>query len=54
MLTRTYHKVQISSKIIDLDDSSGLYDLQSLNHFESKYVLKWLFEDTERYFPLFS
>ena len=39
MLTRTYHKVQKSSKIIDLDGSSGLYDLQSLNLIESKYVL---------------
>ena len=39
MLTRMYHKVQISSKIIDLDGSSGLYDLQSLNPFESKCVL---------------
>ena len=42
MLTKTCYKVQISSKITDLDGYSSLQDLQSLNFFESEYVLQWL------------
>ena len=39
VLTKTCYKVQISSKIIDLDGYSSLQGLQSLNLFESEYVL---------------
>ena len=39
VLTKTRYKVQISSKITDLDGSLSLKDLQSLNPFESKYVI---------------
>ena len=39
VLTKTCYKVQISSKITDLDGYSSLQDLQSLNLFESEYVL---------------
>ena len=39
VLTNMCYKVQISSKIKDLNGYSGLQDLQSLNIFESEYVL---------------
>ena len=39
VLTKTYYKVQRSSKIIDLDGYSSLQGLQSLNLLESEYVL---------------
>ena len=39
VLTKTGYKVQISSKIADLDGYSSLQDLQSLNLFESEYIL---------------
>ena len=39
VLTNTCYKVQISSKIKELNGYSGLQDLQSLNLFESEYVL---------------
>ena len=39
VLTKTCYKVQISSKIIDLDGYSSLQGLQSLNLFEFEYVL---------------
>ena len=39
VLTKTYYKVQISSKITDLDGYSSLQGLQSLNLLESEYVL---------------
>ena len=39
VLTNMCYKVQISSKIKDLNGYSGLQDLQSLNLFESEYVL---------------
>ena len=39
VLTKTGYKIQISSKITDLDGYSSLQDLQSLNLFESKYIL---------------
>ena len=39
VLVKTCNKIQISSKITDLDDYSNLQDLQSLNLFESEYVL---------------
>ena len=39
VLTKTCYKVQISSKITDLDSYSSLQDLQILNLFESEYVL---------------
>ena len=45
-LTKTCYKVQISSKITDLDGYSSLQDLQNLNLFESEYVLQWLYWDT--------
>ena len=39
VLIKTYYKVQISSKITDLDGYLSLQHLQSLNLFESEYVL---------------
>ena len=39
VLTNMCYKVQISSKIKYLNGYSGLQDLQSLNLFESEYVL---------------
>ena len=39
VLTNTCYKVQISSKIKDLNGYLGLQDLQNLNLFESEYVL---------------
>ena len=39
VLTNMCYKVQISSKIKDLNGYSGLQDLQSLNLFESEYIL---------------
>ena len=39
VLTQTCYKVQKSSKITELDGFSGLQDLQSLNLFESEYIL---------------
>ena len=39
VLTKTCYKVHISSKITDLDGYSSLKDLQSLNIFESEYIL---------------
>ena len=39
VLTKTGYKIQISSKITDLDGYSSLQNLQSLNLFESKYIL---------------
>ena len=39
VLTKMYYKVQISSKITDLDGYSSLQGLQSLNLLESEYVL---------------
>ena len=39
VLTNMCYNVQISSKIKDLNGYSGLQDLQSLNLFESEYVL---------------
>ena len=53
VLTKTCYKVQISSKITDLDGYSSLQDLQSLNLFEFEYVLQWLCWDTGENFSLF-
>ena len=39
VLTKTGYKIQISSKITELDGYSSLQDLQSLNLFEFKYIL---------------
>ena len=39
VLSKTCYKVQISSKITNLDGYSSLQDLQSLNPFGSEYVL---------------
>ena len=50
VLVKTCYKIQISSKITDLDDYSNLQNLQSLNLFESEYVLQWLYWDTNEYF----
>ena len=37
--TKTCYKVQMNSKITDLDGYSSLQDLKNLNPFESEYVL---------------
>ena len=39
VLTKTCYKVQMNSKITDLDGYLSLQDLQSLNPFESEYAL---------------
>ena len=52
VLTKTCYNIQISSKITDLDGYSR--DLQSLNLFESEYVLQWLYWDTGEYFSFFT
>ena len=39
VLTKTCYKLQINSKITNLDGYSSLQDLQSLNLFESEYIL---------------
>ena len=39
VFTKTCYKVQMNSKIIDLDGYLSLQDLQSLNPFESEYAL---------------
>ena len=53
VLTKTCYKIQISSKTTNLDGYSNLQDLQSLNLFESEYILWWLCRDTEEYFSFF-
>ena len=53
LLTKTCYKVQISSKITKLDGYSSFQDLQSLNLFESEYVLQWLYWDIGEYFSFF-
>ena len=54
VLTKTCYKVQISLKITNLDGYSNFQDLQSLNLFESEYVLQWLYWDTGEYFSFFT
>ena len=39
VLTKTCYKVQINSKITDFNGYSSFQDLQSLNLFESEYIL---------------
>ena len=39
VLTKTCYKVQMKSKITDLDGYSSLQNLQSLDPFESEYAL---------------
>ena len=53
VLTKMCYKVQINSKITDLDGYSSLQDLQCLNLFESEYILQWLCWDTGEYFSFF-
>ena len=39
VLTKTCYKIQMNSKITNLDGYSSLQNLQSLNPFESEYAL---------------